>query len=133
MAFPLLCLIGGTLAVLAGVVAFVGGEAVTPAILAVAITLPPAVATLLAVVKVSRRWPHAGPTVVMAGTFFRMIAAVGFVAVLNDRATELGTTPTALAQWTTGFYLLTLVAETGLLYGMLSRPSEGTGNEPPAG
>ena len=133
MLLPLLCLIGGTLAALAGVVVFVGGEAISPAVLAVAITLPPAVATFLAVVRVVRRWPLSGPAVVMVGTGFRMVVAVVFVALLRGKAAEFGTTPTALAQWTTGFYLLTLVAETVLLYRLLSGPSEGKANEPPTG
>lgn len=131
MVLPLVCLIGGTLAAWLLVAAVLGEPSATPATLGVAITLPPAVATLLAVVKVSRRWPEAGPAVVTAGTFFRMAAAVGFVAALGGRAEGLGTTSEALGQWTTGFYLLTLVLETALLYGLLSRP-EGAKDDPPA-
>ena len=122
MLTPLLLLIGGTLASFAAVLVFCGREAISPATLAVAITLPPAVATFLAVARACQRWPAAGPTVVMIGTFFRMVVAVGFVAVLRERAAEFGTTPTALAEWTTGFYLITLTAETALLFRLLSRP-----------
>ena len=132
MVLPLLCLIGGTLAAWGGVAFFVAPTASSAATLAVAITLPPAVATFLAVVKACRRWPTAGPTVVMIGTFFRMIVALAFVAALRGRTAEFGTTPDALAQWTTGFYLLTLILETGLLYSILSRPTGGAGNGRPA-
>jgi len=133
MVFPLSCLIGGTLVALAAVAAFRGSEAITPACLAVAITLPPAVATLLAVIRVVRQWPLAGPAVVMLGTGFRMLVTVAFLVLLRGRAAEFGTTPTALGQWTTGFYLLTLTLETGLLSGVLGRTAEGAKNGPPTG
>ena len=120
MVIPLLVLIGGTLLMWAAVLSSVGEEAKNAATLAMVITLPPAVTTLLAVVTVSRRWATAGPPIVMVGTFLRMGAAVGAVALLNDRAAEFGTTASALSEWTTGFYLLTLAIETGLLWWLLS-------------
>lgn len=135
MAVSLVILVGGTLLAWAGVLLFGDDGAKTAATLALAITLPPAVMTLLAVVKVSRWSAKAGPTSVLAGTFFRMVMAVGAVALLRERATEFGTTATALAQWTTAFYLLTLVLETGLLWGLLSgadRKPEVRADEPPA-
>ena len=117
-----------------GVALGVGGEpVVVPATLGLAITLPPTLATLLAVVRVSQWKPDAGPVIVLAGTFLRMVWAVGVVAVLQGRATAFGTTSTAIAQWTTGFYLLTLAAETALLWRLLSqpgRPSGVTGHTP---
>jgi len=131
MALPLLYLIGGTLVALVGVVVLAGSGTIPPACLAVAITLPPAVATFLAVARVVRRWPLAGPAVVMLGSGFRMLVTVAFVVLLRKRAVEFGTTPTALAQWTTGFYLLTLTLETGLLSGVLMRATEGAKNDPP--
>ncbi len=135
MVLPLLCLIGGTLTAWLGVASCFDSVATVASSLAVAITLPPAAATFLAVVRGCRMWPGAGPTIVMAGTFFRMMAAVAGVAILNDRAAEFGTTPTALARWTTGFYLLTLTIETGFLYSIISRPTEteGARDEPPTG
>jgi len=132
MVLPLLYLIGGTLTAWLGAALCFDSVATVASSLAVAITLPPAVATFLAVVRGCRMWPGAGPTIVMAGTFFRMMAAVACVAILNDRAAEFGTTPTALARWTTGFYLLTLALETGFLYSTISRSAEGASNEPPA-
>ena len=133
MVRPLLCLIGGTLTAWAAVALAFDAATTAAASLAVAITLPPAVATFLAVVRGCRLWPGAGPTIVMAGTFFRMMVAVAGVALLNDRAAEFGTTPTALARWTTGFYLLTLVIETVLLYSIISQSAEGARDEPPTG
>jgi hypothetical protein len=132
MTAPLLLLIGGPLVALAGVVLF-APTAATAATLAVTITLPPAVVTYLAVVLMSRKRPEAGPSMILAGTLVRMLSAVACVAVLQDRAADFGTTAAALTQWTTGFYLLTLVLETGLLCRHLSRPTEGVGNEPPTG
>ena len=133
MVLPLLVLIGGTLAAWAAVAVFVGeAESVSAAKLAVAITLPPVVLTFLAMVTMSRRWPEAVPTAMMAGTIIRMTVAFGCVAILGDRATEFGTTPTALREWTTGFYLLTLALETCLLYSRLSRPSGGKHESPAA-
>lgn len=120
MVFPLLVLTGGTLLVWGAVLLSAGEVAKNAATLAVAITLPPAVTTMLAVVTVSRRWATAGPPIVMVGTFLRMGAAVGAVALLSDRAAEFGTTAAGLSEWTTGFYLLTLALETGLLWWLLS-------------
>lgn len=133
MVLPLLCLIGGTLVTLAGVATFASSEATSPACLAVAITLPPAVVTYLVIVRVVRLWPLAGPAVVILGTGFRMLVTVAFLVLLRGRATEFGATPTALAQWTTGFYLLTLALETGLLSGVLTRSTEAATNGPPTG
>lgn len=122
MAFPLFYLIGGTLTVLFGIAFGIGGQTVVPACLAVALTLPPAVVTLLATAFVSRRRPLAGPPVVMLGTGFRMLVTVAMVVLLRGRAADFGTTATALARWTTGFYLLTLALETVLLAGLLTSP-----------
>jgi hypothetical protein len=98
-----------------------GGQAV-PATLAVCITVPPTVVTLIGVVKVSTTArPAFGPVAALTATFVRMIWAVGVVAFLTPRAAEFETTPTALAQWTTGFYLLTLAVETALLWRLLGR------------
>lgn len=132
MVLPLLVLTGGTLLPWVAVLCFAEDSARTAATLGLSVTLPPAAMTLLAVVKVCRRWPDAGPMIVMAGTFFRMAVAVGCVAVMQDRAKELGTTSAALTQWTTGFYLLTLALETGLLWGLLDRPVREPTHEPPA-
>jgi hypothetical protein len=62
--------------------------------------------------------------VALSATFVRMVWAVGVVAVLQGRAAEIGTTPVALAQWTAGFYVLTLAAETALLWRLLGSPVE---------
>lgn len=99
-----------------------GGEAV-PTTLAVCITVPPTVATLIGVVKISAARPAFGPVAALSATFVRMVWAVGVVAALQGRAAEFETTPTALAQWTTGFYLLTLATETALLWRLLGRPA----------
>lgn len=68
----------------------------------------------------------------MGGTFVRMAVAVGCVAVLQGRAADYGTTAEALGQWTTGFYLLTLVLESAVLCRRLGRQLTGASNEPPA-
>lgn len=109
-----------------------GAEAVVPAGLGLAITLPVAVVSLLLVAFVWRFRPVAGPAAVLAGTLLRMVWAVGLVAALRGRAAEFGTTPTALANWTTGLYVLTLAAETLLLCWLLAdRPArEVTGDDP---
>ena len=110
-----------------------GESVVVPATLGLAITFPPTLITLIAVVRVAQWKPEAGPVMVLAATFLRMVWALGVVAVLQGRAVTFGTTSTAIAQWTTGFYLLTLATETALLWRLLSlldRPSGVTGNAP---
>lgn len=114
-----------------------GGEWIVPATLAVCITVPTTIATLIGVVKVSTARPTLGPVVALSATFVRMVWAVAVVAVLYSRATDFETTPTALARWTTAFYLLTLLVETVLLWRLLSptagprgTPSNGTPAKP---
>ncbi len=97
-----------------------GGQ-VVPATLAVCITVPPTVLTLIGVVRVSAARPAFGPVVALTATFVRMVWAVGVVAFLTPRAADYETTPEALAQWTAGFYVLTLAAETALLWRLLGR------------
>lgn len=98
-----------------------GGQAV-PATLAVCITVPPTVVTLIGVVRVSTTArPAFGPVAALTATFVRMVWAVGVVAFLMPRAAEFETTPEALAQWTAGFYVLTLAVETALLWWLLSQ------------
>jgi hypothetical protein len=114
----------------------VGREWVVPATLAVCITVPTTIATLIGVVKVSTARPTFGPVAALSATFVRMVWAVAVVAVLQSRAADFGTTPTALARWTTAFYLLTLSVETGLLWRLLrpagpqGAPGDGTPAEP---
>lgn len=106
-----------------------GAEWIVPATLAVCITVPTTIATLIGVVKVSTARPTFGPVVALSATFVRMVWAVGVVAVLYNRADDFGTTPTALARWTTGFYLLTLLVETVLLWRLLN-PAAGPRGTP---
>jgi hypothetical protein len=111
-------------------VALVGsGGWIVPATLAVCITVPTTIATLIGVVKVSAARPAFGPMVALSATFLRMVWAVGVVALLYNRAADFGTTPTDLARWTTGFYLLTLFVETVLLWRVLS-PTAGPRGAP---
>lgn len=126
MAVPLLILTGGTLLAFGAVAVFADESAKNAAKLAVAVTLPAAAVTLMAVLRVWRLKPEVGPAVVMAGTFIRMAVAVGAVVLLSDRATEFGTTADDLRLWATVFYLLTLMIETGLLYIFVLRLEPGT-------
>jgi hypothetical protein len=91
----------------------------TGAILGLAITLPPALFSMLAVVAVAKRWPQLGVTVIAAGSALRMGWAVVAVAVLGKKAEVWETTSSALAGGTTAFYLLLLAAECVLLWGWL--------------
>ena len=121
-------------ATLAGVAvsAGVGGKAWgIPAALAAGVTLPPAVFTLLGVVRVSAAKPEFGPLAALAATFGRMVWAAGAVAALGGRAGEFGTTRDALAVWTAGFYVLTLFTETALLWWLLNRPAGAKPNDTP--
>jgi hypothetical protein len=106
-----------------------GTGATVPASIGLAITLPTAVTTLVLIRAAGRLRPDAGPVAVMAGTFLRMIVAVGAVVALRNLAAGLGTTPDAIANWTVGFYVLTLAAETGLLW-WLSADRRPTGGVP---
>lgn len=116
----------------------VNGWAAAP-LFGLAVCVPPAVVTYRIAVAVCRRWPEAGPTVLMAATAVRMGWAVVAVFTLAPRAPAWGTTPTAVAEWTTGFYLLTLAAESALLVRRLNRPAAvpppagGDGRDEPAG
>jgi hypothetical protein len=92
----------------------------TEAGLALAIVLPPALMTMGFTAAVSRRWPQLGITTVLAGTGLRMLWALVLVARLGKNAERYGTTSTALAEWTTGFYLMTLLLETVLLGWLLN-------------
>lgn len=109
-----------------------GAEAVVPAGLGLAITLPLAAVSLVLVKVVWGLRPDAGPVAVVAGTFLRMAWAMGVVAVLRGPAAEFGTTPQAIANWTAGLYVLTLAAEAALLWWLLAdRPArEVTGDDP---
>ena len=107
----------------AAALVFGGGPVAVPAALALAITLPLAIATLVFTGLFCRIRPNLGPIAVLAGTFLRMIWSLGAVALLRSRAVEFGTTPDAIAQWTAGFYVLTLAVETLLLWGILSNAS----------
>lgn len=109
-----------------------GTQAVVPAGLGLAITLPMAAVSLVLVTLVWRVRPDAGPVAVVAGTFLRMAWALAAVAVLRRPAAELGTTPEAIANWTAGLYVLTLAAEAILLWWLLAdRPArEVTGDDP---
>jgi hypothetical protein len=109
-------------------VAIVGESAKIPATIGLAITLPQSILTFLAVVRVSRWKPEAGPVVVLAGTSLRMVWAVGVIAFLQSRNEAFGSTMTLISQWTTGFYLLTLAFETGLLWKLLSGPVQTHGS-----
>lgn len=115
-----------------GVGLAVGGiEVVVPATFGLAITLPTAAATLLLIRFVWRLRPDAGPVAVVTGTFLRMVWAAAVVFVLRGWAADFGTTPEAIANWTAGMYVLTLAAETGLLWWLLAdRPArEVTGDD----
>jgi len=107
---------------------FAGREHHVPSILGMAIVLPPALFSMLAVLMVARKWPQLGVTVIGAGSALRMAWAVVAVAALSRNAELWETTASALAGWTTGFYLLLLTVETALLWGVLNG-----GNAPPPG
>jgi hypothetical protein len=108
-----------------------GIEAVVPATLGLAITLPTAAVTLHLIRFVWRLRPDAGPVAVVTGTFLRMVWAAAVVFVLRGRAADFGTTPEAIANWTAGMYVLTLATETFLLWRLLAdRPTrEVTGDD----
>ncbi len=96
-----------------------GEDKRVPAVLGLAITLPPALFSMLAVGAVAKRWPQLGVTVIAAGSALRMVWAVVAVAVLGKKAELWETTSSALAAGTIAFYLLLLAAETVLLWGWL--------------
>lgn len=87
-----------------------------------AICLPPAVLTYRLAVRICRVRPDLGPVALMAGSGLRMAWAVGMVFLVADRATEWGTRPTTVANFTTGAYLLTLAGETAALARRLTEP-----------
>jgi hypothetical protein len=105
------------------------------ALFGLAVCLSPVVVTYRVAVAVCRRWPEVGPTVLMAAAAVRMGWAVLAVFLLAGLAPGWGTTPTAVAEWTTGFYLLTLAAESALLIRRLDRPigPPTRGRDEPAG
>ena len=107
----------------AAAVALGGNAVAAPAALGLGITLPLALATLIAAIRICSVRPEIGPLIIMGATFLRMIWAFGAVALLHSHTAEFGTTPTDLAQWTTGFYLLTLAVETLILWRILSNAS----------
>jgi hypothetical protein len=114
---------------LGGAVLFLGKADFVPAFLGLAITLPPALLSMLAVGAVAKRSPQLGITVILAGCGLRMGWAAVAVAALGKKAELWETTPQALANGTVAFYLLLLAAETALLWGMLNggtaKPPEG--------
>ena len=105
---------------LGGVFSLSGSEHRVPAALGMAIVLPPALFSMLAVLMVAKRWPQLGITVIVAGTLLRLGWAMVAVAALGKSAELRETTPSALAGWTTAFYLLLLATETALLWGNLN-------------
>jgi len=90
-----------------------------PAILGLAIVLPPAMFSMLAVGTIAKRWPQLGVTVIVAGTGLRLGWAVVAVAALGNKVERWNTTPEALANGTTAYYLLLLATETVLLWRMI--------------
>jgi hypothetical protein len=122
MVKPLLVLVGGSLLAWVLTLAVWGTEAAPRAAWGLALTLPPAILTQSAVGLLARRHPEAGPTAVMAGTGLRMGWAVVAVSVLGGPVEKLGIPRQSLAEWTCGFYLVTLALETAALWGLLARP-----------
>jgi len=118
---PLLTLTGFTLLVW-GISAIVASrQALLPASAGLLICLPVALLTLVLVLLVSRRWPLFGPLSALVATGLRLGWAVTAVYLLRKWAESYGTNRTTLAEWTTGFYLVTLLVETALLYRTLSK------------
>ena len=122
-----LALAAGSSAAFAAAVLVAGRGTLHAAGLGLALTLPPAVATLVLAGWGARRWPEAGPTIVMLGTGLRMGWAVVAVSLLGPAVEKLGISRGSLAEWTCGFYLVTLALETALLWRRLAR----TGRPPP--
>ncbi len=120
MVKPLLGLLLGSLASY-GVAVAVAPTATLPAAYGLGITLPPALVSLTAVVVVAERWPLAGPTAVIAGTGLRMAWALVAVSLLGRTVEKVGIPRDSLAEWTCGFYLVTLALETAALWGRLAR------------
>ena len=118
--WPLLLLIGVPFSLLIGIIGIYGETSGSPAVLAFAIVLPPAVLSYLSIGLIAKRWPQVGITAIVAGTGLRMGWAFIAVAMLGERAAEFQTTATAIAEWTTGFYIVSLIIETALLWRKLN-------------
>lgn len=126
---PLLGLLLGSLLAY-GVTLLFAPHAALVAGYALGITLPPALVTAALVVAVGERWPLAGPTAAMAGAGLRMGWALVLVSVLGPVVEKVGIPRQSLAEWTCGFYLVTLALETAVLWGRLARTGRPSG--PPA-
>jgi len=118
--WPLLLLIGVPFSLLIGIIGIYGETSGSPAVLAFTIVLPPAVFSYLSIGLIAKRWPQVGITAIVAGTGLRMGWAFIAVAMLGERAAEFQTTATAIAEWTTGFYIVSLIIETALLWRKLN-------------
>ena len=117
---PLIGLVLGSLLAFAAAAAY-AADLRAPAV-GLALTLPPAMLSLGLVVLLCERAPLAGPAAVMAGTGLRMGWAAVAVSVLGPTVESVGIPRRSLADWTCGFYLVTLALETGLLWGRLAHP-----------
>ncbi len=86
-----------------------------PALVATCLCLSAAVATLMLTEVVAGAVPEFGPHAVLAGTGVRMGVAVVGVVLLGEVVGRLGTPREYFANWVAYLYVVTLVAECGLL------------------
>lgn len=96
------------------------------------ITLPPALVSAALVIRISERWPLASPVAMLGGTGLRMCWSLLFVSILGRSVEKVGIPRQSLAEWTCGFYLVTLALETAVLWSRLahtSRPRTGGRHE----
>lgn len=84
---------------------------------ALALTLPPAVATFLASVKINRRSPYGRVVSLVMGTLVRvMVGFGGGLVVFFASGTTFREDPLSFWFWLMGAYLVTLAMESVLLF-----------------
>lgn len=86
-----------------------------PAMVALCLCLSTAIATFLLVEVVLRISPGLGLVAIVLGTLLRMVVAILGVVLLGEVVARYGVQRELFARWVAYLYIVTLIAECGLL------------------